>query len=182
MISRCFVVDSLSLEPLFSSTLLIAIWGKLPYCWKCFLKRERCVIFKDYCWIFFLFGFLSIKWQSFSHSGQICSWRVILALQSCAPHCSVSLFIMMEQLISAIVSLCELPCFWLLPVRGPVLWSYNALPVEPSHTVLSSYPQIFGKCLCWRVLTGQEILVEQEGLICPCVAWGKAEAFESDIS
>lgn len=107
---------------------------------------------------------------------------VILALQSSAPQCSVSLFIMLERLISAIVSLCVLPCFWLLAVRGLVLWTYNALPMEASHTVLSSYPQIFEKCLCWRVLTGQEIFVEQEGLICPCVAWGKAEAFESDIS
>lgn len=54
-----------------------------------------------------------------------------------------------EQLISAIVSLCELPAFPLLLSEVLECWQLsNTLPTKTSHAVLASYLQISAKRLC----------------------------------
>lgn len=170
MISCCSFNCGFSPEMFCFPLLYLLPFGEITILLKMLFGKKKilCVIFKDCCWIGFLFWFLiylSMKWQWFTHYGQICFWRGNISTPKLgSPAFCLYIYNPLEQLISAIVLRCELPC---VPSSGSQRACSTIVLVMPCpwwpHT-------LFFLCICrflqsvWGLLTGQKIFAELEAL------------------
>lgn len=160
--------------------------GILPYCWKCFLEKKKGCMFilRTVTESNFFLVCLSIRWQWFSHYGEICFWHGnISSPKPCAPPCSVNIFITGAAhqhhclTMRAFYLLHSIP--W-LPSPGfprsyasilvtPCPWRPDTLSFILTDFWLVPLSECFGVSL-----TDQETFAELQALIPHHVAWGKA--------
>lgn len=177
MISYCALSGGFSPEIFCFPLLYLLPFGEITILLKMLFEKKRYYVLfsrtiaeSDFCFVFLIY--VSIKWQWFSHYGQICFWRGNISTAKLHfPALRRYIYNTLKQLISTIVLLCELPR---IPSSSSRRSRYGVVLVMPcpwrphlpclfhTHRFLQSF---------WGLLTGQKTFVELETLIYPPVAW-----------